>query len=123
MSLPAWLNEGIAEWFEARALGKRDLSSFEREALARVASDGGLFALFELSAPSFAGFDPNAAALAYLESYAFIAHLVDTYGERKLVRFWSALLKSRSLERASRSAFGRDFEDLEQKFRKALGAV
>jgi hypothetical protein len=123
LSLPAWFNEGIAEWFEARALGKRDLSLSERAALARVASNGGLFALSELSAPSFGGFGPNAAALAYLESYAFVTHLVDTYGERKLVQFWSALLKSKSVGRASRRAFGRDFEDLEKKFRKALGAV
>ncbi len=122
MTLPAWVNEGIAEWFEARALGKRDLSASERGVLTRVASNGGLFSLAELSAPSFAGFDPNAASLAYLESYAFITHLVDTYSEKKLVRFWSALLRSRSVERASRRAFGRDFEDLEQKFRKALGA-
>jgi hypothetical protein len=118
--LPAWMNEGVAEWFEARALGKRDLSRSERAALVRAAQNGGLFSLQQMSLPSLAEFAPNAAGLAYLESYGFISYLVDQHGERKLVRFWSEYLRSRSVERASRRAFSRDFEDLEADFFKSL---
>lgn len=120
--LPAWMNEGFAEWFEARALGKRALSFSEQSALEQTARGGRLFTLAELSAPSFAGFSPDAAGLAYLASYGFISHLADAYGEDKLNRFWSELLRSQSLERASRRVFRRDFEELERGFRKALGA-
>jgi hypothetical protein len=119
--LPSWMNEGIAEWFEARAMGKRSLSGAERSLLAAAARRGELFSLQELSVQSLAGFSPNAAALAYLESYGFIAHLADSYGEKKLVQFWSELLRSRSLERASRRAFSRDLDDLEADYFKTLG--
>lgn len=120
LALPAWLNEGIAEWFEARATGKRDLSSAERRALIGAARDGRLFSLAELSTPSLAGLAPREAALAYLESYGFIQHLVDQFGEAKLVRFWSEFVRAKSLERASRRAFSRDFEDLESRFFESL---
>jgi hypothetical protein len=120
--LPAWLNEGIAEWFEARALGKRGLSSGERGALTAAARRGELYSLEQLSGASLAGFAPDAAALAYLESYGFITYLVDAYGETKLTQFWSALLQSKSLERASRRAYRRDFEDLEAGYFKSIRA-
>jgi peptidase MA superfamily protein len=120
--LPAWMNEGIAEWFEARAMGKRGLSNSERNFLRAAARDGRLFSLAQLSSPSLGGFPPNAAQLAYLESYGFIAYLVDAHGEKKLVQFSSEVLRSRSFERASRRAFSRDFEDLEAGYFKTLGA-
>jgi hypothetical protein len=122
LDLPAWMNEGIAEWFAARALGKRSLSASERDVLTRVAKSGELFSLNQLSGHSLAGFSSNAAGLAYLESYGFIAHLVDSHGESKLVQFWQALVQSRSLARASKRAYGRDLEGLESAFRKAYSA-
>jgi len=120
--LPSWLNEGIAEWFEARAMGKRSLSRSERSVLEAAARRGELFTLQQLSVSTLAGFSTQAAGLAYLESYGFISHLVDAYGEKKLVQFWSELLRSKSLERASRRAYDRDFADLEAKFFESLGA-
>jgi len=120
--LPAWMNEGIAEWFEARALGKRSLSRGERATLEGVARRGGLFSLSELSAPSFGGFSPDAASLAYLQSYGFIDHLVQAHGDSDLVAFWSAVVRSHSLERASRRAYRRDLDTLERDYLRALGA-
>lgn len=118
--LPAWMNEGIAEWFEARAVGKRRLSAGEGAALTSLAQRGGLFALADLSAPSLGGFPPNAASVAYLQSYGFIDYLVRSRGERTLVRFWSAVIRSRSLERASRRAYRSDLETLEADFLRSL---
>jgi hypothetical protein len=118
--LPAWMNEGIAEWFEARAFGQRSLPPNARRVLARVARQGALFSLADLGSPSFGGFPPNAAALAYLESYGFIDHLVQTHGEGELVQFWKAVVDSHSLERGSRRAYRSDLEDLERDFRRAL---
>lgn len=121
--LPAWLNEGLAEWFEARAFGKRGLGPGEQAALVSIARTGGLPFLAELSRPSFGGLGPEAAAVAYLESYAFIDHLAATQGERSLVELWSAVLRSGSLERGVRRAFRRDLEALERAFRASLGAT
>jgi hypothetical protein len=118
--LPAWMNEGVAEWFEARALGKRTLSSGERSTLVRAAQLGRLLPLSDLSAPSFGRFSPDAAALAYLQSYGFIDHLVQTHGERSLVQFWSAVVRSRNLSRAVRRAYRQDLDALEQSYHQAL---
>ena len=119
--LPAWLNEGVAEWFEARAVGKRSLSGGERQALQRSARQGSFFSLDELSTPSFGGLGPEAAGLAYLQSYAFIDYLVETHGPRDLVQFISDVLRARSLERASRRAYRKDLADLEDGYRQKLG--
>lgn len=120
LTLPAWMNEGIAEWFESRAGGKRSLSRRERAALVGASDQAQLFTLAELSAPSFGRFAPPAASLAYLESYGFIDYLVQAHGERDLVRFWSAVVRSRSLERAARKVYGRDMAELEARFRRSL---
>ncbi|MBK7950093.1 MAG: hypothetical protein IPK00_15380 [Deltaproteobacteria bacterium] len=121
--LPAWLNEGLAEWFEARAFGKRGLGSGEQAVLVSIARSGGLPYLAELSRPGFGGLGPEAAAVAYLESYAFIEHLAATQGERSLVELWSAVFRSGSLERGVRRAYRRDLEALERAFRASLGAA
>ncbi|MCP4906575.1 MAG: hypothetical protein GY910_16495 [bacterium] len=120
LTLPAWMNEGIAEWFEARAAGKRAITARERGALAGAADRGELFSLADLSVPALGGFQPVAAALAYLESYAFIDFLVQAHGERGLVRFWSAVVRSRSLERGARRAYRKDLEQLEADFFRSL---
>ena len=119
LSLPAWMNEGIAEWFEARALGKRTLAGRERQAVGQLARAGQLFSLADLGTPSLGHFGPEAAAVAYLQSYAFIEHLVAAHGEGDLVRFWKAVVRSRSLDRGARRAYRADMADLEQAFARA----
>jgi hypothetical protein len=120
--LPAWLNEGLAEWFEARSVGKRMLSGGEQSALERIARSGGLVFLAELSQPAFGGLSPEMAALAYLESYAFVDFLARSGGERGLAELCAAILRSGSVERGVRRAYRRDLAQLEQSFRRALGA-
>jgi len=118
--LPAWLNEGFAEWFEARAVGKRSLSAGEWAALVRLQRSDSLYSLTELSGPTLAGFAPERARVAYLQSYALIDYLARNYGEDDLVRFWSAVVQSRSQARGARRAFRKDLEELESDFRRSL---
>ncbi len=120
--LPAWLNEGVAEWFEARSVGKRTLSGGERSALEQVARSGGLVPIAALSGPTFGGLPPEAAALAYLESYAFIDFLSGLGGEGSLAELCAAVVQSRSLERAVRRVYRRDLAALELAFLRELGA-
>jgi len=114
--LPAWLNEGIAEWVEARAVGKRSLSAAEAGHLARLAHGGGLYPLAHLSAPSFAGFGPRAAQAAYLQSYAFVDSLARRHGDRRMREFIGKLLRTGNLERAAKRSFGADLATLERRF-------
>ena len=118
---PGWVNEGGAEWFEARALGKRGLSSAERAALARLAEGGALLTLESLNTQSFAGMGAERARIAYLQSYALIDYLVRSYGERKLSNFYAELMRSRNLERALDRVYRLDSRSLETRYLADLG--
>jgi hypothetical protein len=48
---------------------------------------------------------------------------VQAHGEDRLVRFWSDVVRSGSLERGTRRAYRRDLDDLERDFRRALAAL
>ena len=113
---PGWVNEGGAEWFEARALGKRGLSSAEWAALASVSAGGALLPLESLNVQSFAGMGAERARIAYLQSYALIDFLVRSYGERKLSSFYAELMRSRNLERALDRVYRLDSRSLEARY-------
>jgi hypothetical protein len=114
--LPGWVNEGSAEWFEARTGGQRGLRMDQRAALAGLAQHGELLGLTALAHPTFAGFPQRAAQVAYLESYALIEYLARQRGERSLASFLDALIQSRSLERALRRVYKFDTAELEERF-------
>jgi hypothetical protein len=119
--LPGWFNEGVAEWFEARATGKRGLSPFERDALRHAALERRLFGLFELSPPSFAVLGAERAPLAYLQSYAMIDYLAGLRGERRLRDFVSATVELRMLGRPFRRIYRFDLAELPERFGAELG--
>ena len=116
--LPAWMNEGVAEWVEARAAGYATLTGPEQAFLASRAAAGSLYALAQLSAPSFGAFGPQQAALAYLESRAFVDFLATTYGDRKLREWVEGALRTGDLDRAARRSFRADLARLEERFRE-----
>ncbi len=116
LRLPGWLNEGLAEWFEARLDGVRGPESWQQDFLVAAARRGALFSLAQLSSPGFAGMGPEAAQLAYLQSYAFVAWLAEARGERELGRMLRELLESGDLARALRRVHRSDLARLEQRF-------
>jgi len=119
--LPAWLNEGLAEWFEARAAGKRYLTERELAVLAYYRRESRLFSLGQLSTPSFTGFGPDAAALAYLQSYGMLEFLSRISGERALRVLVEEIVRTRNLPRAFQRAFRSDLPELEAGFQAELG--
>jgi hypothetical protein len=123
LALPAWCNEGLAEWFEARAAGLRSLGGGERAALAQVARAGGLFRLAELGARGFAGLGPADARVAYLQSHAFFDFLARRYGERRLRDLVVELLRTGDLARSFRRTYRADLAALEESFRAELSGA
>jgi len=119
--LPAWLNEGLAEWFEARASGKRYPTEREQAVLAHYFQQGALFSLAQLSTPSFQGLGPRAASLAYLQSYGMLEYLSRIAGERGIKIFVEEIVRTRNLPRASQRAFRADLGELEAGFHAELG--
>lgn len=111
--LPALVNEGLAEWFARRSLGLPLLDAGEAAWLATAATSGGWLPLATLLGPGFAQLSPQAATLAYLESRAFVTHLVGRHGERALVTFWRTLTRTGRLDRALARAFDSDLAQIE----------
>jgi len=120
-TLPAWLNEGLAEWFESRTQGKRHLNGTEQAMLSSAKSNGALFSLASLSTPSFGRLDQNAAYLAYLQSYAMVEFLVNQRGERALREFCDRLIRTRNLARTLKHVYRADLNTLESRFVAELG--
>jgi hypothetical protein len=120
-ALPAWLNEGLAEWFEARAWGKRHLSERELAVLQHYYAQGALFSLAQLSAPSFSGMTGEAAGLAYLQSYGMLEYLTRLSGERALRELVVELVRTRNLARAFQRAFRASLAEAEAGFLAELG--
>jgi hypothetical protein len=120
-SLPAWLNEGLAEWFEARTQGKRYLNGQELAMLSSAKSQGVLFSLASLSTPSFGHMDQNAAHLAYLQSYGMVEFLANQGGERSLREFCDRLMRTRNLARTLKHVYRADLKTLEARFVAELG--
>jgi len=119
--LPGWLSEGIAEWFEARAHGKRGLSGAEWRALVAAHRQGRLLPLRALSAPGFGRLRADQAGVAYLQSYALVAHVVDRHGEDALRRFVRRAARTRDVERSLDAIFGSGAADIDAELREALG--
>lgn len=120
MVFPGWLNEGGAEWFEARALGKRSLDGREWGALQQMARQGALFSIEQLFVPSFVSMGPHQAQLAYLQSYALVEYLARVHGERELPRFYGELIRSNDLPRALKRVYRMDLRTLERRFQDQL---
>ena len=114
--LPAWLNEGSAEWLEARVFSKRRLSRGELNALTHAARNGGLVPISQLSTRSFGRLGPRAAQLAYLQSYAMIEYLARHYGDGAMREFYRRLVQSRNIERSMQKTFRMGVADLEAAF-------
>lgn len=118
--LPALVNEGLAEWFARRALGLPAFEAGEWQLLSRVVAEGAWIPLQGLLAPSFGALDGRSAAIAYLESRAFVSHVVRHHGERALLELWRVLARTGDLERALSRACGDDLAGIEAELLRAL---
>ena len=120
LGLPAWLNEGLAEWFESRSHGKRRLSAGEWGYLEAAERRGSWIAVTPLAVPSFIGLRGDAAGLAYLESYALVDSLARRGGDASVSRFLGELIRSRSVDRALRRVYRIGLSELEPALRAEL---
>jgi hypothetical protein len=118
---PAWFNEGLAEWFEVRILGKRHLSAGELGALASARRQNALLPLPALSGAGFGHLAPGAAQLAYLQSYGMVEFLVRQDGPRKLREFCQSLVRTRDMQRSLTRVYRMDLPTLEARFVAELG--
>jgi hypothetical protein len=103
--LPAWLNEGVAEWFESRTHGKRSLSASERAYLQHALRGGYWIPIGALGSRNLGRLQGDAAGLAYLQSYAMVDYLVRKGGDAKLDRLVATMIRMRSVDGALRRIY------------------
>lgn len=120
--LPAWLNEGLAEWFEARAIGRRAPAAGAQARLVHAQRSGTWLPLAALSAPGLGHLAPELVTQAYLQAYAFVSHLARLHGEASLGELCEALIRTGRLERSVQRVFGRDLAALEHEFAAAIAS-
>jgi len=97
---PAWLNEGLAEYFERRALGQDHLLAAEDARLRGAVASGAWIPLESLCGPTLAGLAQAPAELAYLESYAAVEMAFRRAGTARVQNLVREMARTRSLDRA-----------------------
>jgi len=110
---PVWLNEGIAEYQEAKL---RPPSLTRLRIAARIDR---LVPLAELNA-GFKSPDPEVAALAYQQSYSIVQFLVKKYGFYRIRRTLDHLGKDVEFEDAFKQEFRLSVAQLETRWKRWL---
>jgi hypothetical protein len=110
---PAWLNEGMAEYFEHLALGQSHLIAPEDRRLRAAVASGEWIPLAELSGPTLVGLGQAQAELAYLESYAAVEMMFRRAGQPRVQSLVREIGRTHSPERALQSTMRVDLAGLE----------
>jgi len=111
---PAWLNEGLAQFYEGRSRG------IWLPLIIRAKNAKLLFSLTELT-PNFTSYkDANRARLAYAQSHAIVLFLMEEHGPKAIGRFLTELGKGRKPEEACRAAFLMSLTDLYEDWVESL---
>lgn len=112
VKIPAWLNEGLATYFE-RISQKRD------GLVENAARDGGLLPLRAMGAVPG---KVNDIILFYAQSREFVRYLVEERGAARMTALIHGLSAGTRLEQAVQDAYGASLSELENDWRAALGA-
>lgn len=111
---PTWLNEGIAQYFEGR-----EITSWQKEALRKIAQAGKLPSLANLEG-SFVNLNGNQAQFAYLFSLSSVRYIVDTFGLYRIKGVLDELGKGVDTAQAIDSAISISYGDLDRGWKRSL---
>jgi hypothetical protein len=108
--IPAWLNEGLAMYFESGS--QRRASTVER------AARRGELVPFR-SMKSVPG-RPDDVRLFYAQSWSFVDHLMTAHGERRMSDLLAALADGEDIRRAIIDVYGTTLEGLEEEWKAGI---
>jgi hypothetical protein len=117
---PAWLNEGLAEYFEHLALGRAHLDPIEDARLRTALASGAWIPLADLCGPTLAGLAQEPAEIAYLESYAAVEMIFRRAGRERVQSLVRELARTRMLGRALESSLRVDLAGVEAQLMSEL---
>ena len=106
---PVWLNEGLAQLVEPQSAAKY------RTALTNLFQSGKQIPLQSMES-SFIGLDSNQAAVAYIESLAYVEYIRDSYGMNRIADIMRNLSEGESPEESLKSVIHDDYSQLEEEF-------
>ena len=110
---PVWLNEGLAQLVEPQSAAKY------RIPLSNVFQNGKQTPLQSMEG-SFIGLDSNQAAIAYIESLAYVEYIRDAYGMNRIADIMRNLSEGQSTEESLKSVIHDDYSQLEEEFARHL---
>ena len=111
--VPAWLNEGLAMYFEAESPGRRAI-------VARAVRDDSLLRLAAMNAVPGR---PNDVRLFYAQSWSLVRHIVGTYGEERMAALLRTVNGGSSIDQASSEVYGASLEQIERQWRTGLAGT
>ena len=110
---PVWLNEGLAQLVEPQSAARY------RNSLTRLFESGKQTPLQSMEG-SFIGLDSRQAAIAYIESLAYVEYIRDSYGMNRIADIMRYLNEGQSPEESLKSAVHDDYSQLEEEFARNL---
>lgn len=112
--VPAWLNEGLAEYGSIHS-GERDILNSRVE---RAIADGSLRPLSHLG--SYSG-TPDEILYAYAHGESVVTFMVEEYGEERMAELMRALARTFDIDAALEEVYGLDQHGLDSAWREAIG--
>jgi tetratricopeptide (TPR) repeat protein len=110
---PVWLNEGFAQLVEP-------LSASRYHTQLMLLFQAGNQARLQDMEGSFIGYNSSEAAIAYMESLAYVEYIRDAYGINRIADMMRYLSDGENPEEALRSATHNDYSQLEEEFARHL---
>lgn len=110
-SLPSWLDEGTAVFFQEDPGGYRD-------AIESAIRRGNVLSIREITSPPG---EPEKVGLFYGQSWSIVKYLVEEYGEAKFAELFTEIKSGELLDDALRAVYGFDQNGLENEWREANG--
>jgi hypothetical protein len=112
--VPAWLNEGLAQYYERRAI------SGWMPLLKKAKNAKLLFSLEEITGNFTRHKDANRARLAYAQSHSLMLFIMEEYGPKVVGQFLKKLGEGKTAAEACRAAMHLSLEDLYEDWAESL---
>ena len=108
--VPAWLNEGLAMYFESGSRGRE-------VAVSRALREDRLLPLRSMG--NIPG-RPRDIGIFYAQSLSVVRHLMDAHGQERMAALLMAINEGKGVEEAVREVYGTSLEELEQEWKSQL---
>ena len=108
--VPAWLNEGLAMYFERGSGGRA-------AAVSDAARRGTLLTLRNMGAVPG---EPSAVRVFYAQSWSVVNYIAGTFGTARLTELLSAINSGQRIEQAIQTTYGLSIDELQAQWRAGI---